>query len=66
MNRTCNPQIRSLVLYPVELQAQYVRSAQLSYHLLEEYQALLLCWLEVPVRVEPTLIELQSIALPLG
>ena len=22
MNRTCNPQIRSLILYPVELQAQ--------------------------------------------
>ena len=40
MNRTCNPQIRSLVLYPVELQARYVLSAQLSYHLVKEYQAL--------------------------
>ena len=35
-------------------------------HLEEEYQALFVCKLEVPVRVEPTLIELQSIALPLG
>ena len=23
MNRTCNPQIRSLILYPIELQAHF-------------------------------------------
>jgi hypothetical protein len=51
MSRTRNLQIRSLTLYPIELRAQSIQPH---------------CHLEVPIGIEPMVIELQSIALPLG
>jgi hypothetical protein len=62
-NRTRNLQIRSLTLYPIELRA---RNAHIIYRINRIIYKHLLNNMEVPIGIEPTLIELQSIALPLG
>jgi hypothetical protein len=54
MSRTRNLQIRSLTLYPIELRAHSGALGTQITHL------------EVPIGIEPMVIELQSIALPLG